>query len=73
MDSKSITQRQAGELRGRIGVMLGYAGSSCAGWPANDPLYADVVRAEKALHELHVRLIYLAAPPGDGPALGEAS
>lgn len=34
------------------------------GWPADDPVYADVARAEKALHELYVRLIYLAAPAG---------
>jgi hypothetical protein len=78
MDSKSLTQRQAGDLRGRIGVMLRYAGKLLRrmqrrGWPADDPLYADVARAEKALHELHVRLIYFAAPPGDGPPLGEAT
>ena len=49
--------------------MLGYVGRlhrrmQQRGWPADDPLYADVTGAEKALHELHVRLIYLAAPPG---------
>jgi len=78
VDSKSLTRRQAGELRGRVGVMLGYTGKLLRrmqrrGWPADDPLYAKVARAEKALHELHVRLIYLAVPPGNGPALGEAS
>jgi len=58
--------------------MLGYSGKLLRrmqrrGWPADDPLYTDVARAEKTLHEPHVRLIYLAAPPGEGPALREAS
>ena len=69
MDSYSLTQGQAENVRSRIGQMLGYVGRlqrrmQLRGWPADDPLYADVARTEKALHELHVRLIYLAAPPG---------
>ncbi len=49
--------------------MLGYVGRllkrmQLRGWPPADPLYAEVRAAEKALHDLHVRLIYLAAPPG---------
>jgi len=46
--------------------MLGYVGKLLRrmqrrGWRADDALCADIARAEKALHELHVRLIYLAA------------
>lgn len=57
------------QLRARIGAMLAYVGRlqrrmQLRGWPADDPLYADVAGAEKVLHELHVRLIDLAAPQG---------
>jgi hypothetical protein len=69
MDSKSLTEQQAEVLRNRIGSMLGYVGRlqrrmQRLGWPSADPLYANVRAAEAALHDLHVRLIYLAAPPG---------
>ena len=69
MDSTSLTEQQAELLRNRIGTMLGYVGRlqrrmQLLGWPSSDPLYQNVRAAEDALHDLHVRLIYLAAPPG---------
>lgn len=68
MDSTSLTEQQAEVLRNRVGSMLGYVGRlqrrmQLLGWPCSDPLYQNIRAAEEALHALHVRLIYLAAPP----------
>ena len=52
-----------------MGPMLGYVGRmmkrmQVQGWPPDDPVYAATRHAEKVLHNLHVCLIYLAAPAG---------
>ena len=76
VDSSSLTEQQAEALRNRVGGMLGYVGRmmkrmQLQGWPPDDPVYERTRNAEKVLHELHVRLIYLAAPAGTAgrPAL----
>ena len=69
MDSKDLTERQAEVLRNRVGRMLGYVGRmmkrmQVRGWPPDDPVYERTRNAERVLYDLHVRLIYLAAPAG---------
>ena len=69
MDSSSLAEQQAEVLRNRVGRMLCYVGRmmkrmQLQGWPPDDPVYKGTRNAEKVLHDLHVQLIYLAAPAG---------
>ena len=65
MDSTQVTERQATELAGRIGPMVGFLTRLSGrmqkrGWAGDDVLYQDVRRAQEALHRLHVTLHELA-------------
>ena len=68
-EDRRLTEHQLEVLRHRVGRMLGYVGRmmkrmQLQGWPPDDPVYERTRDAEKVLHDLHVRLIYLAAPAG---------
>ena len=65
MNSSNLTRDQARALKNKIGPMLGYLSRlnqrmMFKGFPPDDPLLALVVKAENALHELHVAMHYLA-------------
>ena len=65
MRSDDLTCEQARALKNKLGPMLGYLNRlkkrmSYRGFPPDDELLAAVIRAEAAVHELHVAAHYLA-------------
>ncbi len=69
MDSRSLTPRQAADLRDRLARDLRYMGRLCSrmqslGFPPTDPLFAAATRARNSLQELHVVAHYCACTTG---------
>ena len=71
MDSSRITPDQAARLCASLRGSLAFVGKlrrrmELLGFPPDDPLYLDAVRAQQALQDLHVRSHYCSVRSGVG-------
>src|SRR6478735_7005031 len=71
MQSNDLTRDQARALKNKLHPMLGYLARVKRrmvrrGFLNDDPLLAAVVRAEDAMHALHVEVHYLGCDSGVG-------
>jgi hypothetical protein len=76
VDSSGLTTEQAEALRERFGRMLNYAGRvkrrmERLGFPHNDPLYRETLRACDALQGLHMAAHYASCKSGVGKSQRE--
>ena len=71
MDSKGVKTWQAKRMHDRLGPTLGYLTRLVrrmekTGFPHNNPLYLEAVRAQSAMQGLLVHLHYLSCSSGVG-------
>jgi len=71
LQSHDLAREQAWALKNKLQPMLGYLGRLKRrmirrGFLNDDPLLAAVVRAEDAMHALHVEVHYLGCESGVG-------
>ena len=74
MRADDLTREQAGAVKNKLRPMLGYLGRLKRrmvqrGFLSDDPLLSAVVRAEDAVHALHIQLHYLSC----GDVVGRSS
>jgi hypothetical protein len=74
MRAEDLTRAQAAAVKNKLRPMLGYLGRLKRrmvqrGFLSEDPMLAAVVRAEDAVHALHIQLHYLSC----GEVVGRSS